>query len=58
MTQSRLSFFIEDLLVGCHDVTELGRAGHVASRVACTRSSGDLRTPAEVAIRILGKVCK
>ena len=56
--QSRFYFFMEDLVVGCNDVTELSCAGSVAFRVASARSSRDLRTLADVTIRILRKDCK
>ena len=45
-------------MVGCNDVTELRRARDGAFRVASARSYRDLRTLADVTIRILWTYCK
>ena len=58
LTVPRFYFFVEDLVVGCNDITELGRAGYVAFEIEYARNSCNVRSLANLAIWIFGKVRK
>ena len=54
----RFSFFVEDLVVGCADIRELGRTEYVAFGIESAQSPCNLRSLANLATWIVGKVCK